>query len=180
MIKFNQDDVELVPIEKLKPNLKNRNKHSSEQIERLSKLISHHGFRQPIIVSRHSGLIVAGHGRLEAARKLNLKEVPVIYQEFTPEEEYSFAISDNAIASWAELDFSGINMDIGELGPGFDVDMLGIKEFKIDPSEKENQFPGKMDLSQQWIIAIQCSGEPDMQELFEEMKGRGYECKLIT
>jgi len=127
---------ELVEPKKLKVHPKNRNKHSKEQIERLAKLYSYHGIRHPIIVSSRSGYIVAGHGRKAAAHDLGMKEFPVVYQDFdTDEAEYAFIQADNAIALWAELDLSGINSDLPELGPDFDIDMLGIKDFKIDPSE---------------------------------------------
>ena len=125
----------LVPIKELKPHPKNRNTHPADQIARLAQVIEYPGFRHPIIVSNLSGFIVAGHGRLAAAQKLKLKEVPVDYQDFgSEEEEYAFLVSDNSIALWAELDFSGINADIGDLGPDFDIDMLGIKAFGLDPA----------------------------------------------
>jgi DNA modification methylase len=129
---------ELVEPKKLKVHPKNRNKHSKEQIERLAKLYSYHGIRHPIIVSKRSGYIVAGHGRKAAAHDLGMKEFPVVYQDFdTDEAEYAFIQADNAIALWAELDLSGINSDLGDLGPDFDVDMLGIKNFEIDVADKD-------------------------------------------
>ena len=121
----------------LKPRPKNRNSHSKEQIERLGKLYEFHGIRHPIIVSNLSGHIVAGHGRREAAVRAKIKEFPVVFQDFTDDvAEYAFIQADNAIALWAELDLSGINSDIGELGPDFDLDLLGIKNFTLDASEK--------------------------------------------
>jgi DNA modification methylase len=129
---------ELVEPKKLKVHPKNRNKHSKEQIERLAKLYEYHGIRHPIIVSKRSGYIVAGHGRKAAAHDLGMKEFPVVYQDFdTDEAEYAFIQADNAIALWAELDLSGINSDLGDLGPDFDVDMLGIKNFEIDVADKD-------------------------------------------
>jgi DNA modification methylase len=129
---------ELVNPKDLKPHPKNRNKHSADQIDRLAKLYEFHGIRHPIIISKLSGHIVAGHGRREAAIKANLTEMPVVYQEFTDEKaEYAFIQADNAIALWAELDLSGINDDIADLGPDFDIDLLGIKNFEIDVADKD-------------------------------------------
>jgi len=139
----------MVPLRELKPHPKNRNKHSKEQIERLAKIISYQGWRYPIKVSKHSGFITSGHGRLEAARHLSLKEVPVNFQEYENEaQEYADVQSDNAIASWAELDLAGINFDLPDLGPDFDLDMLGIRDFVLEPIEKlepqcdEDEVPG--------------------------------------
>lgn len=128
---------ELVNPSKLKNHPKNRNKHGQDQIDRLAELYKYHGIRHPIIVSKLSGFIVAGHGRKLAAIRAGIKEMPVVYQDFeSSEAEYAFIQSDNAIALWAELDFSGINSDIGDLGPDFNIDMLGIKDFALDISEK--------------------------------------------
>lgn len=130
-------EIKWVPINEIKPNKKNRNSHSEEQIKRLADIISYQGFRTPLIVSNRTGLLVAGHGRLLAAKQLSLKSVPVSYQDFDSEEqEYAAGVSDNAIASWSELDLSGINQDIPELGPDFNIDMLGIKDFVLEPADK--------------------------------------------
>lgn len=132
-------DIQLVKIETLKPHPKNMHKHSKDQIDRLCKLIEYQGFRNPIIVQKGTDLIVAGHGRILAAKKLKIKEVPVIYQEFESEAQlYSYIVSDNAIGkdSWATLDLSMINTEMLDFGPDFDIDMLGIKDFVIEPIEK--------------------------------------------
>jgi len=127
----------LVKTKDLKPHPQNRNKHPKEQIERLAKILEYQGWRYPIKVSKRSGCITSGHGRLEAARHLGWKEVPVNFQDYTDDaQEYADVQSDNAIASWAELDLSGINSDIADLGPDFDLDLLGIKDFVLEPVEK--------------------------------------------
>jgi len=140
----------LISVKELKPHPKNRNKHSKEQIERLAKILEYQGWRYPIKVSNQTGFITSGHGRLMAAQKLSLKEVPVSYQDYESEEqEYADVQSDNAIASWAELDLSGINLDLQELGPDFDLDLLGIKDFTLDVSEKgqcdEDEVPEQVE-----------------------------------
>lgn len=130
----------MVPIKDILPNEKNRNSHSKEQIKRLCEIISYQGFRVPLIISNRTGKLVAGHGRLLASKELGLTEVPVSYQDFqSDEQEYAAGISDNSIAAWSELDLSGINDDIGDFGPDFDLDLLGIKDFKVDVSEKKKR-----------------------------------------
>lgn len=132
-----QLQVEWVPIEEIRPNPRNRNNHSVEQISRLSEIIRYQGFRNPLIISKRTGLMVAGHGRLLAAKELKLEKVPVLYQDFESEEqEYAAGISDNSIASWSELDLSGINHDIPELGPDFNLDLLGLRGFELEPADK--------------------------------------------
>jgi len=128
----------------LKNHPKNRNKHGQDQIDRLAELYRYHGVRHPIIVSKLSDYIVAGHGRKLAALRAGFKEMPVVYQDFESiDAEYAFLVSDNAISDWSELDMSGINADIGDLGPDFDINMLGIQDFTIDVAEKD--FEGDPD-----------------------------------
>jgi DNA modification methylase len=138
MTQIRSKEIRMVPLSDIKPNPKNRNRHSKDQIARLTQIIEYQGFRQPLMVSNRSGLLVGGHGRLLAAKKLKLKEVPVCFQDFdSDEQEIAAGISDNSIASWAELDLEGINLDIPDLGPEFDIDLLGILNFKIDASDNE-------------------------------------------
>ena len=127
----------LVSTSELAPHPKNRNKHPDEQIERLAKVLKYQGWRYPVKVSKLSGFITSGHGRLLAARLNGWKEVPVNFQDYESEEqEYADVQADNAIASWAELDLAGINSDIGDLGPDFDIDLLGIEDFTLEIAEK--------------------------------------------
>ena len=135
-MKINCAHDELVPISKLKPHPRNRNTHPPDQIDRLAKIMEYQGWRTPIKVSTRSGFITSGHGRLAAAIKNKWTEVPVDYQDYeTEEQEYADLTADNAIASWAELDLSGINIDIGDLGP-FDLEFLGLKDFQVTMADK--------------------------------------------
>jgi hypothetical protein len=135
MTTIRSERIELVPIEEIKLNPKNYNKHSEDQIERLAKLIDNGGYRVPVIISNRSGILISGEGRYLASKKLGLAHIPAIYQDFDSEEqEVAFGISENAIASWAEIDLSGINADLGDFGPDFDLELFGIKNFNIDAS----------------------------------------------
>lgn len=156
----------LVPINELKPHPKNRNKHPEEQIQRLAEILKYQGWRYPVKVSKLSGFVTSGHGRIEAAKLNGWKEVPVNFQDYENEDqEYADLTADNSIASWAELDFSRINQDLADLGPDFDVDMLGIHGFHIDPPNFEpgtEEDQGKLD--QKKPLVTQC---PNCGECFD-------------
>ncbi len=125
-------DIRLVDVDSLVPNPKNNNKHPKEQIERLAKLIKYQGFRNPLVVSNRSGFVLCGHGRIEAAKLAGLKQVPVMYQDFENEaQEYAYLTSDNAIASWSELDLSMVTDQLTDFGPEFnDLELLGIESIE--------------------------------------------------
>jgi len=130
----------MVMIPQLRPHPKNRNIHPAAQIDRLAKIIAYQGIRAPIVVSKRSGFIVKGHGTLEAIKQNGCEHAPVVYQDFdTEDQEYAFVQSDNSIASWADLDLSGINADLADLGPDFNIEHLGIESFTLDASEKDSK-----------------------------------------
>lgn len=155
----------VVSVKDLKPNPLNRNSHPKDQLERLAKILEYQGWRYPIKVSKRSGLITSGHGRLEAAKLLKWKEVPVSYQEYESEEqEYADTVSDNSIASWSELDLSGINSDLTDLGPDFDIDLLGIKEFSLVPEFEPGTEEEQSKLDEKKPVVTQC---PNCGECFD-------------
>lgn len=128
---------ELVDVKILRVHPKNRNQHPPDQIDRLAKILKYQGWRYPIKVSKLSGYITSGHGRLLAAIKNKEKQVPVNFQEYDDaDQEYADIQADSSIASWSELDLSGINVDLADLDPSFDIEMLGIKNFTIEPADK--------------------------------------------
>jgi len=134
--------IDYVDVNDLKPHPKNSHKHSDEQIERLCKIVEYNKFRTPLTLDRKTKTIVCGHGRLMAAKKLGIKKVPVVYQDFESEDHiYAHLVADNAIGKdgWANLDLGMINQEILEMGPDFDVDLLGIKDFVIEPIEKYDE-----------------------------------------
>ena len=138
------------PVADLIPNPRNPNQHSSEQIAALAKIIEAQGWRAPIVVSNLSGFVVAGHGRLEAAKVLGLTEVPVDRQDFKDEaHEWAQMVADNRIAELAEID-NGVlkdlltDMDTGALDmdlTGYDNDALEnlMTQFHVDKDKGEQE-----------------------------------------
>ena len=124
----------LVPVEDLKPNPRNPNTHPARQIELLAKNIHYFGFRHPITVSNLSGRIVAGHGRLAAAKHLGLKLVPVDFQDFASEnDEMAVLVADNRLAELASIDLNSLENVINELKvEGFDTLLTGFEDADLE------------------------------------------------
>ena len=173
-IKLHTGDVILVDIGLLKPRDGNRNHHPDDQIERLSAVYKYQGFRNPIIVSKQSGQIVCGTGRFMAAVKAGLKQVPVIYQDYdSSEQEYAHHVADNSLGVWSELDFAGINTDIPDLGPDFDIDMLGLRDFKIDASELPDLPDGERGMLRQMAFQLTEDQIVEVEQAIKTAKGMG-------
>ena len=110
---------EMVPVDQLRPNPGNPNYHGADQIQRLADVIRSAGWRNPITVSRLSGMIVKGHGRLEAAKWAGLTEAPVEYQEYENEaEERADLLADNRLAELSTLDSGALIDMISEVDQG--------------------------------------------------------------
>lgn len=176
------DKIEFISIEQIVPNPKNNNKHSEDQIRRLAKIIQHNGFRVPLIISNRSGLLISGHGRLEAAKILGLETLPVIFQDFKNEaEEIQFLTADNEIARWAELDKDLVKDFLAESGTEFDLDLLGIKDFTLlDPIEDNQEDDDTFgdDENKKWIIEVTFPNEMEMMDIHDDLTFRGYISKI--
>ena len=119
----------------LKPNPLNPNRHSAHQIRLLGEIIREQGWRAPITVSSRSGLIVRGHGRLEAALLIGCDLVPVDMQEYESESaELADLIADNRLAELAELDEDDLKRLIEKISAdaSFDVLLTGFLKEDID------------------------------------------------
>jgi DNA modification methylase len=128
-------DVIRRPIDLLKSDPANARVHSKKQVQQIARSIETFGFNVPVLVD--AGLmVVAGHGRLQAARKLGLAEVPTISLEhLTPEQAKAFAIADNRlteIAEWDERLLGEQLRELSELDLDFSLDITGFEIGKID------------------------------------------------
>lgn len=132
--KWPAEKVERRPVDKLKPYANNARTHSPEQIAQLVESIREWGWTQPILIDGRNE-IIAGHGRLEAAKSLGVKEVPVIVARgWTAEQKRAYALADNQLALNAEWDMDLLAIELGELQIGkFSTDIIG---FSADALEK--------------------------------------------
>jgi ParB-like chromosome segregation protein Spo0J len=133
-IKTHCKHTKMEDVTKLVPHPQNPNRHSLEQIALLSKVIEHQGWRSPVVVSKRSGFIIAGHGRLEAAKHLGLDKVPIEEQDFKTEaDEYAHLIADNRIselAQWDNLKLRDIMHDLS--GKELDLELTGFSAHELE------------------------------------------------
>ena len=110
-----QPKIELRAINTLIPYINNSRKHSDEQIDTIAASIKEFGWTNPILVDGNNGLI-AGHGRLLAARKLNIDKIPVIELSHLSEtQKKALIIADNKIALNSEWDYELLKLEIAYL-----------------------------------------------------------------
>jgi ParB-like chromosome segregation protein Spo0J len=134
---------ELVEIDKLVEHPRNPNKHPESQIKLLAKIIKAQGFRNPIVVSKRSGFIIKGHGRLAAAKLLEMERVPVDVQDYENEAaEWADMIADNKIAELSENDDEELKALLAELDGQIDIELTGFDLSAIDQFDvEETELP---------------------------------------
>ncbi len=118
---------ELVPIKKLKPYGNNARTHSDKQIEKIVRSIEEFGFINPVIIDSDCG-IIAGHGRVMAAQKMGIKELPCIYVEDLDEtQKRAYILADNKLALDAGWDEELLRIELDTLKDAdFDISITGF------------------------------------------------------
>lgn len=125
---------DIVEVKDVHPNPGNPNQHDKKQIKLLAKIIKEQGWRAPITISRRSGLVVRGHGRLEAAKRLKLTHVPVDYQDYKSDEaELADLLADNRISELSSNDNDLLKDMLQEIDTGaFDMALTGYDESELE------------------------------------------------
>jgi ParB-like chromosome segregation protein Spo0J len=133
----------LVPLDAIKPHPKNVNRHSTEQVNVLAKIILQNGFRAPICISNRSGYVTRGHARYAAATLLGAKTVPVDFQDYgSEEEEVGDMLADNHIAELSERD-PVLLRDILATFPKDQLDLTSYTEVDL-----KAMFPPELDMAE--------------------------------
>ena len=124
--------IELWLIDRLIPFARNPRTHSDAQIAQIAASILEFGFNNPILVDTNAG-IIAGHGRLLAARKLQLSEVPVIVLDhLTEKQKRAYVIADNQLALNAGWDEELLRLELATLaGEDFDINLIGFDDVEL-------------------------------------------------
>lgn len=129
--------IEYVDVAKLKPYDKNTRKHEDYDVSQIAKSIEQYGFNDPIGIWGKDNIIVEGHGRLLAAKKLGMDKVPCIrLDDLTDEQRREYAIMHNKSAELSTWDFDLLAEEIDGLDfSGFDIDW-GI----VSPDDYGEEF----------------------------------------
>lgn len=115
------------------PYANNARTHSDEQVTQIASSIKEFGFNNPVLIDKDNG-IIAGHGRVEAAKKLSIEEVPtILLDHLTESQKKAFILADNRIAMNSEWDHELLSLELTDLETDFDLTSLGF-----DPTELLN------------------------------------------
>lgn len=130
------EKIQRVAIDKLVPYENNAKKHSQKQLEKLSKSIDEFGFISPVLIDKKYN-IIAGHGRVEAAKMSGLDAVPCVYIDgLTEAQRKAYILADNRLSEFSTWDKELVQLELEELGElgelDFDMDSLEFTLPEID------------------------------------------------
>ena len=160
-------------VDSLIPYVKNSRTHSPDQVAQIAASIKEFGWTNPILVDGDKS-IIAGHGRLLAARKLGMDTVPTIeLAHLTETQKKAYIIADNKLALNAGWDDQLLTIELNDLmADGFALELLGFDKDELDkllnepdfqPATEEEQ--GKLDeLDPKWMVCPHCGKEFDARQ----------------
>jgi len=173
--------IEYLKLDKLTGYAANSRTHSDEQIDQIAASITEFGFTNPILIDENS-IIIAGHGRLEAAKRLDLDEAPCLrLSHLTEAQKKAYIIADNKLALNAGWDDDLLKQEISALEDlDFDIALLGFDSVELakmfdeieEPEIKEEKY------NEVFNIIIDCKDEEEQERVFNRLDAEGYKCRV--
>jgi ParB-like chromosome segregation protein Spo0J len=172
--------IDMVKTDDLIPYVNNSRTHSDEQVTQIASSIKEFGFTNPILTDGEGG-IIAGHGRLMAAKKLGLTEVPTIALEgLTEAQKKAYVIADNRLALNASWDMDVLIQEVEILSElDFDLSLLGFDDIELakmfdneEPELKEQEY------NEVFNVIVECSDEFEQEKIFNRLDTEGYKCRV--
>ena len=177
-------EVKSMSIDDIKP-YENNPRDNDDAVDATANSIKQFGWQQPIVVD-NDGVIVAGHTRYKAAKKLGLKHVPVVqavHDDGTPltdEEIKAYRLADNKTGELADWNFDMLNDELDEIQ---DIDMA---DFGFDDSDKEANDEADVDsldlsdnVEEKFELKVECQDEKSLEDLYDRLQKEGYTCNIL-
>ena len=185
----NKLQVKYIPIDKLKPYENNSRRHTDWQIEKVAKSIREFGWTNPILIDAKN-TVIAGHARLEAAKQMDMEEVPCVQlDDMSEAQRKAYIIADNKLALDADWDPDILKLEFEALRDmDFDLELTGFEADEMasilygsdlkEPQGREEMVPGA---DSNVIARVSIPGSvwlgkrEEINEVFEKMK-KAYLC----
>lgn len=161
----------------IKPYEKNP-RNNDNAVEQVANSISQFGFKVPIVIDKDN-VIVCGHTRYKASKKLGLDVVPcVVADDLTDEQIKAYRLADNKVSELAEWDIDLLGEELDGI---FDIDM---SDFGFDMTEEQETQTEREDLSDKvgetYEVIIECANEIEQAQVYEKIREEGYTCRVLT
>lgn len=164
----------------IKPYDKNPRKNDNA-VEQVANSIASFGFKVPIVIDKDN-VIVCGHTRYKAAKKLGIENVPcVVADDLTEEQIKAYRLADNKVSELAEWDIDLLgeelddifNIDMSDFGFSFAEEAGATGD---DPINTDTNFNYK----EQYGVIVICNNEQEQEKIYNSLTAEGYECKVVA
>lgn len=178
--------VEYRDVSGLIPYARNSRTHSDEQVAQIAASIREFGFTNPVLVDEQGG-IIAGHGRVLAARKLGLQDVPTIcLRGLTEAQRRAYVIADNKLALNAGWDSEMLAVELDDLqGIEFDVSLLGFNTKELGQllgtpaTVPDTAEDGESAYREQYGVIVICADAEEQEQAYNRLQELGYQCRVV-
>lgn len=177
------------PIGSLVPYAQNARTHSAGQIAQIAASIREFGFTNPVLIDEE-GTIIAGHGRVLAARECALEAVPcVTLAGLTPAQRRAYLIADNRIAEAGEWDLDLLRGELEAIRADFDLGLVGFADFDFGqapppaggaPGPAAPPVDPLAGYREQYGVIVICRDAAHQEAIYNELKGAGHECRVVV
>jgi ParB-like chromosome segregation protein Spo0J len=176
------DRVERRPLNELIPAARNSRTHSDEQVAQIAASIKEWGWTVPVLIDE-SGELIAGHGRVLAAKTLGLDTVPVMTATgWSDAKKRAYLIADNKLPLNAEWDSTLLKLELAELKKAdFDLGLMGFDKHEIALMLKDvtaqDTSPQLTDMK--YSVVVRCDDELHQTELLDRFETEGLKCQAL-
>ena len=177
--------IEQRSVAELIPYAANSRTHSDAQVAQIAASIKEFGWTNPILVSGDNS-IIAGHGRLLAARKLGMNEVPaIVLDHLSKSQQRALVIADNQLALNAGWDMDMLKAEIEDLMlDDFNISILGFDDKFLDALNaeafEETRIGEEQDVQAVFEIAVTCADEDEQEKVYQILTEQGLKCRVLT
>lgn len=176
-----------VPIDSIQPDPRNARRHDEANLAAIRVSLTRFGQRQPLVVNKLTSLILAGNARHQVAGELGWSMIAVVFVEDDPTSATGFALADNRtaeLATWDELAVAELLADLKKSTRDDDAQLIAalqLAQFEAETVGEQTTTTVKSQaLPELWQVIANCKGEEQQKQLYERLKGEGYDVKLLV
>ena len=171
-----ENQIKFAPISDVKPYSKNP-RINDDAVDKVAVSIKEFGFKNPIIVDKDM-VIIAGHTRLKAAKKLKLESVPIIIaDDLSNEQARAFRLADNKTAELSDWDNDLLSEELEDIQE-FDMSIFGFDYENELGLENETEHSDR-ECVQKYMVAIDCEDENEQEAVYNKLSSEGYNCRVL-
>jgi len=178
------DKVERRKVSDLIPYARNSRTHSDEQIAQIAASIKEWGWTVPVLVDEDGG-IIAGHGRIMAAQKLGLADVPcMVASGWSEAQKRAYVIADNKLTINSAWDMDMLKLEMQDIDAlGFNLELTGFNVDEMTALFDEPEAPkidAGIEYQEAFSVIVVCDSEADQEQKYSALTEAGYDCKVLV